>query len=254
MSLLRWVTAVLCSSFSLSSPANPLSNSSASAVAPAMQTDISDTGFCREVRFQRESFLAQEPDLNTPKHSPEYNRDSTRCFSTTENLLYTAHREAQKILGPHAPWYIEISEDFRERVISACKEMGLKNEEANRPYDHCVESRHDELMGPYEDKYQREARTYINKREKIALKLMKSCNRAIGTRRNQLPGELEFPIAYHNDLSHAIPNWLLEKNINDIDWLAQLNRPKVNELMHDVLGEDCPGDMVYWVVYKKPEY
>ena len=254
MSFLRWAVVIFLGTLPWAVSANPMANKGSPMVTPAMQVDISDTGFCREMRFLRESFLAQEPDLNQPRNSPEYGDYSMRCFSPAENLFYSAHQEAQKILGPHAPWYNEISEDFRKRVTSACRGMGLKNENANKAYDHCIESRHKELMGPYEDKYEREAGTYIQRRLDIAKQLMDSCDIAISIKRNQLPRELEFPIAYHSDISNSIPNWLLEKNINDKDWLASLTRPKANQLMHDVLGKDCPGNMVYWVVYKKPEY
>ena len=254
MSLLRWATVVFFGVTSWSLLANPLSSAAGSAMTPAMQMDISDTKFCREIRSRRESFLAQEPDLNKSQNSPEYSLNSARCFSPAENLFYAAHQEAQKVLGSHAPWYIKISEDFRDRVISVCEGMELKNESADKAYNHCVENRHNELMGPYEAKYQREAKAYVKRRKEIALKLTESCDMAISTKRNQLPREIEFPIAYHDDLSHSIPSWLIEKNINDVDWLEKLNRPKVNELMRDVLEEDCPGDMVYWVVYKKPAY
>ena len=254
MSLLQKAAVVFMGIIPWSAFANPLADSGAPAFTPAMQMDISDTEFCREIRYLREFSLAQEPDLNRPQISPEYSRNSNRCFSPAENLFYSAHQEAQKILGPHAPWYLEISDDFRERVTSICKGMGLENEDASKAYDHCVESRHKELMGPYEDKYEREARSYIKRRLEIALKLMDSCDMAISTRRNQLPRDMQFPIAYHSDLSHSIPSWLLEKKLNDTDWLANLSRPKANELMLDVLGKDCPGNMVYWVVYQKPEY
>lgn len=254
MSLPHWSAVVILSAMSYFTCANPLSNSAVPTETSAMQIDISDTSFCREMRSQREFFLTQEADLNKPHSSPEYNLNSFRCFSPAENLFYTAHQEAQKILGLHARWYTEISEDFKDRVIRACENMGLISEEANKAYDRCIESRHQELMGPYENKYQRETEKYIKKRNKTAQALVKSCNMAISSKRSQLPRELKFPIAYHDDLSPSIPSWLIEKNINDSDWLEKLNRPKANKLMHDVLGRDCPGNMVYWVVYNQPEY
>ena len=254
MSFLRWAVVVFLGALPWGVSANPMANTGSPMVTPVVQVDISDTGFCREMRFIRESFLAQEPDLNKLRNSPGYRENSMRCFSPAENLFYSAHQEAQKILGPHAPWYIEIREDFRDRVTSACRSMKLKNEDANKAYDHCVESRHKELMGPYEDKYQREAGTYIQRRLEIAKKLMNSCDMAISKKRNLLPRELEFPIAYHDDMNFSIPSWLLEEKINDKSWLAGLAQPKIDKLMHDVLGNNCPGNMVYWVVYKKPEY
>lgn len=252
MSFLRWTAIVFLSAFPETLLANSLANSDSPEMPPVMQMDFSDTRFCRDIRDFRESSLAEEPNLNKLDNSSEYRENSMQCFSPAENLFYSAHQEAEKILGPHAVWYTEISNDFRHRLTVACQEMRQSNNDSSKAFDYCVESRHDELMGPYKDKYQREKNLYLQKRQKIAQNLVDSCDMAISIKRNQLPGELEFPIAYHDDLNFAIPNWLLEKNMDDKDWLASLTEPKIDKLMHDVLGSDCPGSMVYWVVYKKP--
>ena len=254
MSILHWSAIAFISSLSLSLYGNPLAHSGVAVATPDQKVDISDTKFCVTIRRQREALIRDEPALNQAEESLEYTWNSARCFSANENLYYTANQEAQKILGPHAPWYLKISTDFRDRVTNVCKSIKRVNSETNQSYDHCVESRYEELMEPYQAKYQREATAYITKRQDIAKELTTSCDAAIGIKRNQLPKELRFPAAYYDLKSNSVPNWLLAKNLDDNDWLQKILKPNVNSLMHEVLGKDCPGNMVLWVVYKEPGF
>ena len=249
MSILRWATALLVSALSLQVAANPLANPKSS--MPAHRMDITDTEFCRKARYNRESFISKEPDL-IKGTEPVHTNDLAMCFSPDENLFFIANREAQKILGPHAPWYLDISDEFRVRVQEACKIMGFKNDEISRAYDHCVESRYEELMGPYETRYRREASGYIVKRRQVAESLVVRCDAALSIKRSRLPRDIRFPIAYYDPNLSSVPRWLLEDRIDDTDWLQRMSKLKVNDIMADVLSNDCPGNMVYWVTYNGP--
>ena len=251
MSTIRWATVLLVSTLSALAIANPLGNRNAPSM-PSHKMDISDTEFCRKARYERETFVSQEPDLikdSTPVHS----NDLAMCFSPDENLFFIANKEAQKILGPHAPWYLQISSEFRARVEEACNIMGFENDEISRAFDHCVESRYEELMGPYEIKYRREAGSYISKRRQVAESLVVRCDAALSIKRTRLPRDIRFPIAYYDPNFSSVPQWLLEERIDDNVWLERMSKLKVNDIMHDVVGNDCPGNMVYWVTYNGPE-
>ena len=63
---------------------------------------------------------------------------------------------------------------------------------------------------------------------------------------------MRFPVAWYNPDSRSVPNWLLEEKMNDDQWLENIGRLKLNDIMQDVLGNDCPGEMVYWVTYDTP--
>lgn len=252
MSVQRFLFILMLGSFCLPVLSNPLATMETGSSVIRHSEDISDTDFCRKIRFDREGVLRDEPNLIHPDNTPDYNRSSTRCFSPKENLYFIASQEAQKILGPHASWYLEISKEFRDRVNDYCKSKGFKNEDHNRAYDHCSTSRYEELIGPYQDKYRREAGDYIRKRKDIAEKLMTSCHDALSIKRNQLPKELRFPIAYYNLKQNSFPNWFVESKLDDLHWLESMEQTKADVLMHDVLNKECPGDMVYWVTYKKP--
>lgn len=250
MSHLRWVAVVIVSALSLQAVANPLAQTNKSPLK-THRMDISDTEFCRKARYDRETDVQKEPDL-IQGTEPVHTNDQNLCFSPDENLLFTANQEAQKILGPHAPWYVKISTEFRARVQEACKILGFQNDEVSRAYDHCVESRFEELMGPYEDRYRREAGSYIGKRREVAESLVVRCDAALSIKRSRLPRELRFPIAYYDPNLNSVPRWLVEDKMDDNAWLASLDNLKVNDIMYEVLGNDCPGQMVYWVTYSGP--
>ncbi|OED44466.1 hypothetical protein ACH42_07415 [Endozoicomonas sp. (ex Bugula neritina AB1)] len=250
MSILRWTTAFIISALSFQAFANPLAGANAPSVS-AHRMDISDTEFCRKARFDRDNDVQKEPDLIRGS-DPVHTDDRAMCFSPDENLFFIANREAQKILGPHAPWYVKISAEFRTRVQEACKIMGFENNEVSRAFDHCLESRFEELMGPYEVRYRREAGSYINKRREVAESLVVRCDAALSIKRSRLPRDIRFPVAYYDPKLSSVPSWLLEERIDDNEWLKRMKNLKVNDIMHDVLGNDCPGNMVYWVTYSDP--
>ena len=256
MSIKCWTTSlllstVLLSTYSLTASANPLATPN-SPPAKGHHMDIGDTEFCRKARYEREKNISKEPDL-IKGAEPVHTNDLAMCFSPGENLYFTANKEAQKILGPHAPWYVKIGAEFRVRVEEACKILGFENNEISRAYDHCVESRYEELMGPYESRYRREADTYITKRREVAESLVVRCDAALSIKRNRLPKEIRFPVAYYDQNFSSVPRWLLEDRIGDDDWLERMSQLKVNDIMHDVLGKDCPGSMVFWVTYNAPD-
>ncbi|WOG27725.1 hypothetical protein [Endozoicomonas sp. 8E] len=217
---------------------------------PGAAFDVTDSEFCQKARFEREKAVGREPDLS--KIEVVTAQDAALCFTPDENLFFVANQEAQNILGPHAPWYLQISREFRERVKEACKIMGYQNDDVSRAYDHCLEDRYEELMGPYEDKYRREAGNYLSKRRQVAESLVVRCDAALSIKRSRLPRDLKFPLAYYDKHINALPSWFLEEKLDDTDWIRKMADLKANELMSEVLGDDCPGNMVYWVTYDPP--
>ena len=213
--------------------------------------DVTDSDFCQKARYDRETAMSQEPDLS--KIDAVNTQDATLCFSPDENLYFVAVQEAQNIIGPHALWYIKIGEETRGRAKEACKVMGYANDEVSRAYDHCVENRYEELMGPYEDKYRREAGEYIRKRRQMAESLVVRCDAALSIKRSRLPRDIRFPLAYYDKRISAMPSWFLEEKLGDEKWLERMGQLKANELMRDVLGDECPGSMVFWVTYTAPK-
>lgn len=217
---------------------------------PGVSIDITDSEFCQKARFDRETAIGKEPDLK--KIDAINSEDSALCFTPDENLYFVANQEAQNILGPHAPWYVQIGREFRTRVTEACKIMGFQNDDVSRAYDHCVENRYEELMGPYEDKYRREAGNYVRKRKQVAESLVIRCDAALSIKRKRLPKDLKFPLAYYDKRISSLPSWFLEEKLDDTRWLEKMGKLNANELMNEVLGDDCPGNMVFWVTYNPP--
>ena len=217
---------------------------------PDAAMDITDSEFCQKARFERETAVSKEPDLK--KIDAVNAQDAALCFTPDENLYFVANQEAQEILGPHAPWYVQISQEFRTRVKEACNIMGYKNDEISRAYDHCVENRYEELMGPYEDKYRREAGNYVSKRRQVAESLVVRCDAALSIKRKRLPRDIKFPLAYYDSRINALPSWFLNEKLDDPKWIKKMGELKANELMNEILGEDCPGNMVFWVTYSPP--
>ena len=219
---------------------------------PNVRLDITDSEFCQKARYERETAVSKEPDLI--KIDAVNTEDAALCFSPDENLYFVANQEAQTILGPHAPWYLQIAAEFRERVTEACRIMGYQNDEISRAYDHCIENRFEELMGPYEDKYRREAGNYVQKRKQIAESLVVRCDAALSIKRGRLPKDLRFPLAYYDTGISSLPNWFVEEKLDDPKWIKKMNKLKANDVMNEILGDDCPGNMVYWVTYNPPDF
>ncbi|MGI9274798.1 MAG: hypothetical protein ACR2PT_08125 [Endozoicomonas sp.] len=213
--------------------------------------DITDSDFCQKARYDRETAMSQEPDLS--KIDAVNTQDAALCFSPDENLYFVAVQEAQNIIGPHALWYIKIGGETRGRAEEACKVMGYVNDKVSRAYDHCVENRYEELMGPYEDKYRREAGEYIRKRRTMAESLVVRCDAALSIKRSRLPKDIRFPLAYYDKRISSMPSWFLEEKLGDEKWLGRMGQLKANEVMREVLGEECPGSMVFWVTYTAPK-
>lgn len=206
--------------------------------------------FCNAARRTREQLIRQEPSINSK--APIHTQNASSCFSPDENLIFVANLEAQRVLGPNATWYEDISRDIKNRVTEACSIMGYENSDVSRAYDHCLESRHEELMSPYEEKYTKESTKYLRKRQQVADSLVVRCDASLSVKRSRLPKNMRFPVAWYNADSQSVPSWLLEEKLDDDEWLEQIGKLKLDNIMADVLGSDCPGEMIYWVTYDSP--
>lgn len=243
-------TALLAalSFFPFSLMANTLAFASPGVASDSLAAESSD--FCNAARRTREQLIRQEPAINS--EAPVHKQGISSCFTPDENLTFVATLEAQRVLGSNAPWYKELSRDIKNRVTEACSIMGYENSDVSRAYDHCLESRHEELMSPYEDKYAKESTKYLRKRQQIADSLMVRCDASLSVKRSRLPKDIHFPVAWYNSDSQSVPSWLLEEKMDDDEWLEKIGRLKLDNIMEDVLGSDCPGEMIYWVTYDAP--
>ena len=127
----------LLSLLSINLTANTLTSSSLSTNSSRPAAD--KPGFCDAARRTREQLIRQEPSITIK--SPIHTQGISSCFTPDENLAFVATLEAQRVLGPNAPWYAELSQDVKNRVTEACDIMGYKNSDVSRAYDYCLESR-----------------------------------------------------------------------------------------------------------------
>lgn len=234
--------------FSLQLTANTPDFAYPGAVSPGSAAESHD--LCNAARRTREQLIRQEPYISIK--APIHSQNISSCFTPDENLAFVATLEAQRVLGPNAPWYQEISRDIKNRVTEACGIMGYENSDISRAYDFCLESRQKELLSPYEEKYAKESGKYLRKRRQVADSLVVRCDASLSVKRNRLPGNMRFPVAWYNADTQSVPSWLLEEKLSDDQWLEQIGKLKLDNIMADVLGNDCPGEMIYWVTYDSP--
>lgn len=221
-------------------------------IQPALkkETPMVESDFCQAIRTRREQDINITADLKPG--GAQIPDDAARCFSSSENLLFVANQEAQIIIGPYAPWYLALSIENRERVAEACEVMGFETDRNERAYSNCLENRYKELMGPYENRYRREAMGYISKRKNMARRLVVQCNAALKAKRPVLPRDLVFPVALYDRRINSIPNWMLDEGVLDDIWLKQKGIVKAKNVMQAALGLECPGNMSLWVTYQAP--
>ncbi|USE37159.1 hypothetical protein [Endozoicomonas sp. SCSIO W0465] len=246
--VLKTALAAALSFLAINLPANTLAFSSPSTASsrPAAEKPA----LCDAARRTREQLIRQEPSINSD--APIHTQGLSSCFTPDENLTFVAILEAQRVLGPNAPWYKELSQDVKNRVTEACGIMGYENSDVSRAYDYCLESRQKELMSPYEEKFAKESSKYLRKRQQVADSLVVRCDASLSVKRSQLPKNMRFPVAWYNSDSQSVPSWLLEEKLDDDRWLEQMGKLKIDNIMADVLGSDCPGEMIYWVTYDAP--
>ncbi|WP_422462089.1 hypothetical protein [Endozoicomonas sp. ALB115] len=234
--------------FAVNLTANTLTFSSLSDTSSRSAAENPD--FCDAARRTREQLIRQEPSITMK--SPIHTQGVSSCFTPDENLIFVATLEAQRVLGPNAPWYTELSQDVKSRVTEACGIMGFENSKVSRAYDYCLESRQEELLSPYVEKFAKESSKYLRKRQQVADSLVVRCDASLSVKRSRLPKGMRFPVAWYNSDSQSVPSWLLEQKLDDDQWLEQIGKLKIDNIMVDVLGSDCPGEMIYWVTYDAP--
>ncbi|WP_299735717.1 hypothetical protein [uncultured Endozoicomonas sp.] len=242
----KTAAAVYLYVFSVIVSADTLAYVDQPSISSVMDSDGSE--ICDTARLNRDDKMRNDPSI--ANEFPLHLHKPSSCFTPDENLLFIANIEAQKALGPNAPWYTELKEEVRGRVKKACDVLGYKNSEVSRAYDHCLESRYEELISPHVDKYERETDNYLNKRQQIANSLMVRCDASLSVKRHRLPKEMRFPVAWYNADSRSVPEWLMEEKLEGDEWLENLHKMKLDDIMAEVMGKDCPGEMIYWVTYQ----
>lgn len=256
----RWLgcllLAALSPGLSALSPAGPSTNpfDALELIEPVPDTrDASrESAFCQQAREARQRHLQNTADLKPG--GPWLADDATVCFTAEENLFFVASQEAQILIGPYAPWYLALSEENRERVAEACEVMGVETDKDEQAFQSCLENRYRELMGPYEDRYRREATGYIGNRQQKAKQLVGQCQAALRQKRNLLPRDLTFPVAYYDRTLSSLPGWMVEQGTLDELWLKRKGVIKAKDVMQAVLGRDCPGNMVLWATYEPLDF
>ncbi|PJE80748.1 hypothetical protein CI610_00236 [invertebrate metagenome] len=207
---------------------------------------------CHDFRAERENAMETNPALNEMTQA-----DKTRylqCFTYSENLQFAAYRVAESLLGDNAPWFQKVKKENRWRIEKACEGFSKNTPKPDRAFDLCFKDRFTEAMLSHEERFRAESAVYINKRKHMAASLMNRCDKAINAQFKKLPKGIRLPLGgYPEDLS-ALPVKLLENGWPDDRWLQKKGKLKASDLMRDVLGDDCPGDMVLWVVYESIRY
>ncbi|WP_461538733.1 hypothetical protein [Spongorhabdus nitratireducens] len=216
-----------------------------------MNPGVMNKNRCQEVRRRRHIEINTVP--NIVQQAPVSAMGSKDCFKPDENLFYNAVIAAQHKMGPNAMWYHQMRLDTESQIAQNCNMMAGS---PNSPYgpQHpgaslmCRQQQFNQMMRPYESRYEDETILYLRQRKQLAEQLFFQCKGALASRRNMIPSGITLPIAYNDDQVSAFPDWYIRQNLEkDVAWAAKLHNMQASELVRDTLGAFCPGDMVYWI-------
>jgi len=200
--------------------------------------------FCARERMEREHEIFRNTNIEIEGELHEQSASS--CFEPRENLYFTALVVAEEKLGALVPWSREASSALsRQRAHEACKVLGY--EESRLAMDQCQRERYAELMQMHEWKHQEEAISHINTRNEDAERLMQGCVLALAQNLERLPKSIVLPLAYYDRRLRTYPAWYVEERVNDKDWLENMQSTSAYQVLEDALGDDCPGDMIWWL-------
>ena len=200
---------------------------------------------CYPIRQARQDAIGRTAKIisSVPLHkSPD-----AHCFSPAENLYMAALLVAQQRLGPNASWYHQMSEENRKKAELGCTVMGYGAARSLAPLDECTEERYSELMESFDQEYRETSIDYIDKRNTMADQLSRSCLSAFYQHAPHLPQQINYPLAYYNGRIHSYPPEFIEKKLYDEQWLLNMQRTMADEVVHDMLHEQCPGEMTWWL-------
>lgn len=229
----------------------PVATLSADSRQPAIQpaTTQEHSGsqdYCELQRLKRQQAINNDPNIDL--RIPLRQAGDANCFSPAENLYFVSLVAAQEELGKNAPWYDSMSAKNRKKAELACQVMGYgEGGVLNMSYNDCVNERFLELMGYYDDEYRKESATYINKRNQRGEQLVRQCVTAFYRNLPKLPRKIQFPLAYYDKKLRSYPAWYFEEQLNDDEWITNMQKTRASDVVTDSLGEQCPGDMVFWL-------
>ena len=222
--------------------ANPYQLAMQPATAPGY-TDSQD--YCERRRLERQRDINNNPDIDL--RIPLRQTGDANCFTPAENLYFVSLVSAQDELGKNAPWYDNMSVKTRKKAELACQVMGYGEGPLSMSYEDCIDERFLELMEPYNDEYREESAIYINKRNRRSEEIVKQCVTAFHQNLPQLPRQIQFPLAYYDKKLHSYPAWYFEGRLDDEAWIESMQETRASDVVTDALGEQCPGDMVFWL-------
>lgn len=216
-------------------------------LAPQTHADTSPHNpqtLCDDARIERQQDINRNPDIKPLGQLHKSGEAS--CFSPAENLYYLGLIEAEAQLGEHAPWYQATDKSSHVKAELACEVMGYTGTPLPAT-EACVTARYNEIMAPYEEKYEQETIDYIGKRNSLAEKLVVQCVTAFHQHLPQLPQQIQLPLAYYDRKLYSYPDWYVEARIDDNQWLMDMRNTLASEVVRDALKEQCPGDMIWWL-------
>ena len=227
-----------------------IASASASVTVDAQQPDAhvqkeQSRKACMEARQVRNHKIQYESEIKPA--IPLGRPGNTACFSPSENLYYTALIAAQNMLGINAPWYGQARFDSRQKAEQACNAMGYEGDQLNKKLDQCIRERFTGLMKQYDERYRLETTAYISRRNARGTQLVKQCREAFHRKIPELPRTIYFPLAYYDRKVHSFPEEFLKKHMGDMTWLQQIGSVKNSDILRALIGEQCPGEMIWWL-------
>lgn len=242
------VFTLFCLSMSMLLPDISLATDSYQRDMPPMTTPAHNhsLSYCQHVRIKRQTQINSVNDIEIP--IPLRQLVDANCFTPAENIYFIGLAIAQEEIGSMDPWHDNLHIKLRKKAELACQIMGYNNTPTpTAPFEQCVNARTFELLAPYEERYQASIASHINNRNRRGEELTHQCVTAFHHKLPRLPRQIQFPLAYYDKKLHSYPAGYLEGRIGHDTWLENSRGVHASDLVRDVLGEQCPGNMIFWL-------
>lgn len=209
---------------------------------PALADEASQQ-YCDMARQTRQQII--ENSATIPIVDELHHQKSAPCFSVEENYHFAALMAAEEVLNTGQAWFDESDDELQQDIRDVCAELDSSLE----GYERCVNRRSRELQISRANKITGSSREMAHNRDALALSMLNECTVALENRRHLLPHSFPIPVAYRDHYTYSVPQWLLDEKMHDDAWLVALDRIRAGDLLRDVVGDKCRGQMVYWVQY-----
>ena len=199
---------------------------------------------CEQARLDREN--AMRSTTSPIFDMPIRKSGLEKCFKWNENIFFSAVISVQHEFQFMEDWYAVQRSVNRERADAACKALGFGIDRGNKTFSQCVKEQERVLMAPYDKSYALAQQRYIEERNAKATALAQRCFAAF---MKQLPhfGDIEFPLAYYDDIVNSYPREYIDKNLSSLDTLEKLSVTYGSDIVKSFLKDDCHSEMIWWL-------